>query len=142
MAAPRMRALVSESACACNDEAKKAAVTAGKAIMFESLSPTHRLVLILPLEPGNKRLEILYDGRCVHLPLAGRVSENLLPRSALSRRQHAGQLLSRRAVAIDRAAVQRSRPSSGTTPRPMKLELQDARQEIAHVRNVRRHVVL
>src|SRR5437588_7728581 len=50
MAAPRMRALVSESACACNDEAKKAAVTAGKAIMFESLSPTHRLVLFLPLE--------------------------------------------------------------------------------------------
>src|SRR2546423_12611635 len=124
MAAPRMRALVSESACACSDEAKKAAVTAGKAIMFESLSPTHRLVLILPLEPGNERLEILYDGRSVHLPLAGRVSENLLPRSALSRRQHAGPLLPHRAGAIDRAAGPRARPSRGTTPRPMEPELQ------------------
>src|SRR5467141_11612 len=141
MAAPRMRALVSGSACACKDEARIAAVTAGKAIMFESLSPTHWLALILPLEPGNKRLEILYDGRRVHLPFAGRVSENLLPRFALSRRQHAGQLLSRGAVAIDRAAVQRSRPSSGTAPRPVELELQHARQKIAHVRDVRGDMV-
>src|SRR6267143_303219 len=142
MAAPRMRALVSGSACACKDEARIAAVTAGKAIMFESLSPTHWLALILPLEPGNKRLEILYDGRCVHLPYAGRVSENLLPWFALSRGQHAGQLLPCGSVAIDRAAIQRSRPSSCAAPGPMQLELQDARQEIAHVRNIGGDVVL
>src|SRR5882672_12798258 len=41
MAAPRMRALVSGSACACNDEASITAATAGKVIMFASLSPTH-----------------------------------------------------------------------------------------------------
>src|SRR5437867_3930363 len=139
IATPRMRALLallSERACACTDETSRAALTTGKAIMFESLSPTHWLPLILPLEPGNERLEILYDGRRVHLPFAGCVSEDLLPRFALSRRQHAGQLLPRGAVAIDRAAVQRSRPSSGTAPGPMKLELQDARQKIAHVGNV------
>src|SRR2546423_12264904 len=106
MAAPRMRALVSESACACSDEAKKAAVTAGKAIMFESLSPTHRLVLILPLEPGNERLEILYDGRSVHLPLARPVSENLLPRSALSPPPHAGHVPPPPAVALNPGTVQ------------------------------------
>src|SRR2546425_10537481 len=48
MAAPRMWALVSGSACACQDEAKIAAVTSGTTNMFEPLSPTHWLALTLP----------------------------------------------------------------------------------------------
>src|SRR5712664_3276634 len=141
MAAPRMWAPVSGRDCACSDAATIAAVTSGTTNMVEPLSPTHWLALILPLEPGDERLEIIYNGCRVRLPFAGRLSENLLPRLALPRRQHAGQLLPRGAVAIDRAAVQRSRPPGRAAPRPMQLELQDVSQEIPHVRHVGGDVV-
>src|SRR5712664_63048 len=73
MAAPRMWALVSGSAGACHDAARIAAVTSGTTNMFAPLSPAHWLALILPLEPGDERLEIVHDGCRVHLPFSGRV---------------------------------------------------------------------
>src|SRR3954464_13552827 len=99
--------------------------------------PSYWLTLILPFEPDCERLEIIHDRRRIQLPFSSGIGEDLLPRLALSRRQHAGQLLTGGMVTVDRAAVQRSAPTCGSAPRPMQLELQDARQEIAHVRNVR-----
>ena len=44
-------------------------------------------------------------------------------------------------VAVDRAAVERLRAARGLRQRAMKLELQDIGQEVAHVRDIGRHVI-
>ena len=45
-------------------------------------------------------------------------------------------------VAVNRAAVQRSGASGGLRERAVKLELQNVREEVAHVRNIGGDVIL
>src|SRR5438477_1999031 len=106
------------------------------------LSPSNGLALILPLEPGDERLEVIDDSGGVELPLTGRIGKNVLPRPALPCRQHASQLLSCGFVAIHRAAVERASPSRRAAPRAMELELQDASQKVPHIGHVGRNVIL
>src|SRR5689334_18585194 len=105
-------------------------------------SPATLLPLVLLLEPLLQRLEVLEQGAAVHLPLAGHHFESVRPGPARTQRHHLLQLLSRFLAPVERALVQRALVARGLAHRPVELELQDAREEVAGVGDVRRHVVL
>ena len=56
--------------------------------------------------------------------------------------QHLRQAGARSLVAVDRAAVQRALEAGRLAEAAVELELQDVRQEVAHVGRVARHVIL
>ena len=100
------------------------------------------LTFRLFVEPLLQRCEIIDDGACVHLPRSGQCLERVLPRPRLPHREHRGQPLTRLLAVVGGAAVERDGATGGLCQRPMKLELQDVRQEIARVRGVVGDVVL
>src|SRR5215471_871826 len=105
-------------------------------------SPSHRLALVLLVQPLLQRREVVADRRGVHLLLPGQRFERLRPRAALTHREHGVQLRAGFLVAVDGAAVEGAGAAGRTGQSAVELELQDVRQEVTHVRNVGGDVVL
>src|SRR5262245_53557995 len=82
-------------------------VAAGKTFLRQSTLPAALLPLVLLVEPGLQRREVVEDGRGVHLVLAGDDLERLGPGTALPHGEHGAQALAGLGVAVDRAAVER-----------------------------------
>src|SRR2546429_6298903 len=105
-------------------------------------SPATLLPLVLLLEPSLQRLEIFEQRAAVHLALAGHGFQRVRPWLAGAEREHLPQALTRLLAAVERALVQRALLPRGLAHRAVELELQDAGEEVARVRHVRRHMVL
>src|SRR5438132_6123578 len=105
-------------------------------------SPATLLPLVLLLQPSLQRLEIFQQRAAVHLALAGHGLKRVRPRLAGAKREHPPQALAGLPAAVERALVQRALLPRGLAHRAVELELQDAGEEVARVRHVRRHVVL
>src|ERR1700704_5322653 len=94
-----------------------------------SLLPAAGLALVLFLEPADQRLEIIDDRGGVDLPRAGELLERVGPGLAAAQGQHLAKLLARLLAAEHGALVQRPLETGCLAQRPVKLELQDVRQE-------------
>src|SRR6185312_10638800 len=102
-------------------------------------SPASRLCLLV--QPLLERRKVIKDRRCVHLPLAADGFQRVRPGLALAHAEHLVQADARRLALIDGAAVQRPLLSRSLAQRAMKLELKNARKEIARVRSVGSNVI-
>src|SRR3954469_13851155 len=105
-------------------------------------SPPALLSLVLLLEPGLQRLEVFEERAPVHLPLARHRLERVGPGLAGAEREHLPQALPGLLAPVERALVQRPLLPRRVAHRPIELELEDAGEEIARVRDVPGHVVL
>src|SRR5664279_4546015 len=104
--------------------------------------PADRLSLVLLVQPLLERGEVVADRRRIHLPLPGQCGEGFWPWAARAHRQHRVQTASGLLVPVDRTAVERTLASGDPRQRAVKLELEDVRQKVAHIRDVAGHVEL
>src|SRR6187431_3722043 len=79
---------------------------AGARFAFIGSIPPAVLALVLFFEPGLERLEVIDDGRCVHLARAGQLLQGVLPRPGRTLRQHGAVLLAGFGAAEDGALVE------------------------------------
>src|SRR2546427_1233343 len=103
--------------------------------------PADSAGLVLFVEPRLERREVFQDRAGIHLFPAGEGFQRLRPWPAHSHLQHFRELLSGCLVPVNRAAVQRPGDACRPAQRAVKLELENVRQEVAHVRHVRGNVV-
>src|SRR5437879_5985351 len=105
--------------------------------------PTHRIVvlLVLRVEPGFQRREIVGQGAGVQLPLPGHGFKSVRPRLALAQAEHRIQLRTSDFVPVDRAAIERSIVARRFTQSALELKLVNSRKEITHVGHVGGHVI-
>src|SRR6185437_7375766 len=103
--------------------------------------PAQLLALVLLVQPLLERRKVIKDRRCVHLPLAADGFQRVRPGLALAHAEHLVQAVARRLALIDGAAMQRPLLSRSLAQRAMKLELKNARKEIARVRSVGSNVI-
>src|ERR1044071_10211187 len=104
--------------------------------------PAGFLALVLLVEPLFERRKIVQDGGGIHLALAADGFQRVRPGLALAHAEHLVQALTGGLVFVDRAAMQRALNSGGLAERAVKLELQDAREKVTHVRCVGSNVIL
>src|SRR6185503_9131149 len=104
--------------------------------------PADGLPLVLLVEPGLERREVLGHRARVHLALTGQRLERVWPWFRGAHFEHRLQAGARLLAAVDRAAMQRRRAARGLGERPVELKLENLREEIARVRCVGRHVIL
>src|SRR5205814_1657159 len=105
-------------------------------------SPATLLPLVLLPEPTLQRLEVLEQRTAVHLALAGHRLERVRPGLAGAEREHLPEPLARFLAAVEGALVQRPFVARRLAHGAIELELEDPREEVARVRNIRRNVVL
>src|SRR6266404_4441832 len=111
------------------------------ALTLAVASPATLLPLVLLLEPLLQRLEVLEQRAAVHLALAGHRFEGVRPRLARSHREHLPEPLSGFLAAVEGALVQGALVSGRLAHGAVELELEESGEEIARIRDVRRHVV-
>src|SRR5580704_10093137 len=97
---------------------------------------------VLGVEPGLQWGEIVGQGARIYFALACEGFEGVGPWLALAEAEHCIQFFAGAFVSVNRAAIQRALVTGSFAERALKLELVNGRKEIAHVRNVGRHVVL
>src|SRR6266850_3028155 len=106
--------------------------------------PPRRIVLrrILLIQPRLQRREIIRQRRRIHSLFSCQGLQRFRPRLALPHRHHGVQLFPRPLVPVYRAPVQRPVVPRLTAKCPLKLELQNPRQEIPRVGHIPRHMIL
>src|SRR4051812_31239773 len=90
-----------------------------------SLLPADRLAFDLLIEPGIERLEIIQDGRGIHLFRAGNGFESVRPGARFSHRKHGVQFFTRIRALVNRASMNRESASSRLRKRSMELKLKN-----------------
>src|SRR5690606_29929188 len=104
--------------------------------------PAALLAAVLLVEPFLERGEVFDKRLAADLAAAGEGLERVGPRLARAHLEHRVQLLADRFVAVEAAAVQRPGPAGLVAGRLVELELQDPREEVAHVGDARGNVIL
>src|SRR4051794_16494050 len=95
--------------------------------------PTTLLALVLLLQPGLERLEVVEHRLRVDVALAADRLERLRPRLARAELEHRLQLRAGRLVPVDGAGVERALIPRGLAERAVELGLQQQREEVAGV---------
>src|SRR5688500_1155597 len=97
--------------------------------------PAARLAAVLLVEPGLERGEVFDQRLAADLAAAGERFERVGPRLAGAHLEHRVEPLADLLVAVEAAAVQRPFPAGLVAGGLEELELQDPREEVAHVRH-------
>src|SRR5688500_19102711 len=106
------------------------------------VSPPNGLALVLLVQPGLERREVFQNGVSVHPAFAGHLEQDLLPGLAGPGREHPGQTSARFLAPEEGAAVERPGLPRALAERPVELKLEHPGQEIPHIGDVARHVIL